>query len=109
MILVLKHNFQKVLNRVMSELQHILLMHLVLKYFESTVHIKCPFLAIAKTYVLLIDVSLGDTRKVYIIDYDSAKKLAILHVEPNYAWRYCKTECHIARIFKFPSRIPFKS
>ena len=36
MILVLKHNFQKVLNRVMSVLQHILLMHLVLKYFEST-------------------------------------------------------------------------
>ena len=36
MILVLKHNFQKVLNRVMSVLQHILLVHLVLKYFEST-------------------------------------------------------------------------
>ena len=36
MILVLEHNFQKVLNRVMSVLQHILLMHLVLKYFEST-------------------------------------------------------------------------
>ena len=36
MILVLEHNFQKVLNRVMSVLQHILLMHLVFTYFEST-------------------------------------------------------------------------
>ena len=47
-------------------------MYLVLKYFES-IHL----VPISKTYVLLIDVSPGDTKKVYSIDYGSAKKLAI--------------------------------
>ena len=52
MILVLKHNFQKVLNGVMSVLQHIFLMHLVLKYFEST-------------HLMPI---LGDSKDLFIID-----------------------------------------
>ena len=52
MILVLKHNIKKVLKRVMSVLQHILLMHLVLKYFEST-----HFMPI-----------LGDSKDLCIID-----------------------------------------
>ena len=90
-------------------LNYILLMYLVLEYFES-IHSISIFGDCKNSYkLLLIDVFPGDSRKVYIIDRGSAKKLAIPYAEPNYAWRYCKTESHIARIFKFPSRIPSKS
>ena len=72
MILVLKHNFQKVFNRVFTVLKYIwLLMYLVL--WKYTLNAHSWRMAIAKTSVLLIDVSPGDTKKVYNIDYGSAK------------------------------------
>ena len=72
MILVLKHNFQKVLNRVMSVLQHILLVHLVLKYFESA-------------HLMTI---LGNIEDLCIIDWC----IALRYKDSMYYWLWFRQE-----------------